>query len=53
MSLREDSGIAQRCEDSFEPQATREIQLTRYPVLEAQVEPGSHPGVSLLRYPSA
>ena len=33
--LREDGGIAQRCKDSFEPQAIREIQLTRDPILEA------------------
>jgi len=33
--LGEDGGIAQRSEDSFEPQATREIQLTRDPILEA------------------
>jgi len=37
--LGEDGGIAQRCEDSFKPKATGEIQLTCNPILEAQVEP--------------
>jgi len=49
--LGEDGGIAQRCEDSFEPEATREIQLTRDPILEAQVEPVATQGLYLYDIP--